>query len=540
MMRKLIFALVLTGAMALVVSSVESDERFDYDVAIRGGTLYLGGMTMGGIGDVAVKGDRIVAVGKAPGRARREINGGGMIVSPGFIDLHTHCDIPFKMLGRFPIPGSMKANLNYITQGVTTVISGNCGSGIFTKEGIDRWFNKIEKMPFGSNLIHLFPHGDVRLEVMGKAQAMRPDPKPTSEEMQKMKELLDAGMRAGTWGISTGLEYDPGARADTGELVELNKVVARHGGVYASHIRQEGPDPDKLIASIEEAIAVGERAGTPVQISHIKCSGNQAHGMSFKVIEVVEAARARGVRVTADQYPYPAGSTTLSVMVPPDKRDGTKVLKQYCTREGRKKLYKDVAHSMATATPADATMVSLYPWKPWLQGKTIAQIAKKRGKDPVEVAIDLACGPIGAGIYFNQNEQDLKNFMKRNWVATGSDGSTFLKILGNTHPRFYGAFPRKIRKYVFEQKLITLPFALRSMTELPAKAFDIPKRGKLAPGYFADIVAFDPKTIRDHATWEEPCQYSEGIEYLLVNGVLSIDKGKYTGKRGGRALRHGK
>jgi N-acyl-D-aspartate/D-glutamate deacylase len=527
----------MIAALAVMAGPVGTVEEYDYDFALRGGELYLGGYEMGGKGDVAVLGDRIVAVGEAPGRARRELDATGMVVSPGFIDLHTHSEMIFQLTRGVPMPGSVKANLNYITQGVTTVVTGNCGSGFTGADQIKKWFDRVNKMPFGSNVIHLFPHGQLRFMVMGEAQAERTDPKPTPSEMEKMKELLDAGLGAGAWGLSTGLEYDPGARADTEELVELNRVVAGHQGVYTSHTRHEGPDPDKMLASYGEAIEIGERAGTPVQISHIKCSGNVVHGMSGKVIELIEAARARGVRVFADQYPYPAGSTTLSYMVPVQYRDGNKVLDKYCTKEGRKLIYDEVAKIQAAEMPPEVAMVSLYPWRPWHQNKTVAQIAGDN--DPVETAMDLACSPIGLGIYFTISEDDIKNFMKRDWVATGSDGSTFHTALRYAHPRFYGTFPRKIRKYVFDEKVITLAFALRSMTEVPAESFNIPERGKLEEGYYADVVVFDPDAIRDLATFEKPCRYSEGIEYLLVNGVLSIDQGKYTGRRGGKALKLG-
>jgi len=376
------------------------------------------------------------------------------------------------------------------------------------------------------------------LLVMGESQAERADPKPTAEEMGRMKKILEKGLRSGAWGMSTGLEYDPGARADIEELVELNRVVARHGGVYASHIRHEGPDREKLADSIREAIAIGERAGTRVQISHIKCAGKTAHGMSDTMIEIIEAARGRGVRVTADQYPYNAGSTTLSAMVPVEYRNGPKVLKKYCSSKGREKLYPEVARVMENYASPDEVLISLYPWKPWYQGKTIAQVAEKKGVDPVKFTVDLACGMLGTGIYFTQNEDDIRNFMKKDWVSTSSDGWVFIKSLGKAHPRLYGTFPRKIRRYVYDEKIISLPFALRSMTELPAKSFQIPERGRLAVGYYADVVVFDPDKIRDVATWENPNQYSEGIQYLLVNGVLTVSNGKYTGKRGGRALRH--
>jgi N-acyl-D-amino-acid deacylase len=375
---------------------------------------------------------------------------------------------------------------------------------------------------------------------MGKTQAEREDPRPTAAEMERMKELLEAGMRAGAWGMSTGLEYDPGARAGTEELVELTRVVARHDGVYASHTRHEGPVPEQMLASYREAIEIGERTGARAHISHIKLGGLGVHGMANQVIELVEDARARGVRVTADQYPYTAGSTTLAMPVPPEMRDGSEVLPRYCEEPGRDELRTRVEFFLTEDTPPEGFLISVYPGKWWLQGKTLAEIAADRGEEPAEVVIDLACSWwSGSGIYFSQNEADVRQFMQQPWVATASDGLAIFPLIGRwAHPRLYGTFPRKIRRYVYEEKLISLSFALRSMTDLPAEIFAIPERGRLAPGYYADVVAFRPERLRDLATFERSGRYSEGVEYLLVNGVLSIDAGEYTGRRGGRALRH--
>jgi N-acyl-D-aspartate/D-glutamate deacylase len=294
-----------------------------------------------------------------------------------------------------------------------------------------------------------------------------------------------------------------------------------------------------MLASYREAIEIGERAGVRAHISHLKLAGQRVHGMADQLIELIEQARARGVHVTADQYPYTAGSTTLAMPAPPEMRDGSEVLPRYCEGPGREELRAGVAFFLAEETPPEGFLVSVYPWKWWLQGKTVAEIAAERGVDPVEVAMDLACGWPGTGIYFSQSEADVREFMQRPWVATASDGLAIFGLLGRwSHPRLYGTFPRKIRRYVYDEKLISLPFALRSMTGLPADIFEIPERGRLAPGYYADVVAFDPERLRDVATFDQSGRHSEGVEYLVVNGVVSIDAGEYTGRRGGRALRH--
>lgn len=514
--------------------------EFTYDLVLRGGTLYLGGQATAGPGDLAILGDRIAAVGEVAGSARREIDATGLLVAPGFIDLHSHTDELYRLARWVPLPGSVHANLNFLFQGVTTIATGNCGSGFADPETIRGWLERIDEMPFGSNVIHLVPHGQLRLQVMGEAQADRADPLPTPDEMERMKELLDAGLRAGAWGMSTGLEYDPGARTETEELVELTRVVARHDGIYASHTRHEGPVPEQMLASYGEAIEIGERAGARAHISHIKLGGRGVHGMADQVIALIEDARARGVRVTADQYPYTAGSTTLAMPVPPEMRDGSEVLPRYCEGPGREELRARVAVFLAEDTPPEGLLVSVFLGKWWLQGKTIAEIAAERGDDPVEVTIDLACSWwSGSGIYFSQNEADVRQFMQRPWVATASDGLAIFPLIGRwAHPRLYGTFPRKIRRYAYDEELIPLVFALRSMTDLPAEIFQIKERGRLEPGYYADVVAFRPERLRDVATFEQSGRHSEGVEYLLVNGVLSIDNGEYTGQRGGRALRH--
>jgi N-acyl-D-amino-acid deacylase len=533
-------SLLLAAVLLLLGPTCEREEpagAFDYDLAFRGATLYLGDERLVP-GDLAIRGERIAAVGTAPGRARREIDAAGLVAAPGFIDLHNHSDIVYQKLGWLPLPASVHANANYLTQGVTTIVTGNCGSGPATPEAVRDFLEEMDEAPFGTNVAHLVPHGDLRLAAMGEGQLEREDPRPSPEEMARMREWVAEDMRAGAFGLSTGLEYDPGARAETAELVDLARVAGRYGGLYASHTRHEGPDPQRMLASYAEAIAVGEQAGVRAHISHIKLAGRSVHGMTGPVIALVESAQRRGVRVTADQYPYTAGATTIAMPAPVELRDGPRVHERYCKGPGRETLRAGILETFATQMGPEDIFVAFYPWRFGVEGKTLAEAAAGLGEPPVDLAMDLACGWYGLGIYFTQDEEDVRAFTRQPWVATASDGSTIPDWLGRfAHPRLYGTFPRKLRRYALDEGLISLGFALRSMTDLPAEILGLEDRGRLRAGSFADVVVFDPGKIRDLATFEDPGRHSEGVVYLLVNGGLAIDAGELTGVRTGRALR---
>ena len=323
------------------------------------------------------------------------------------------------------------------------------------------------------------------------------------------------------------------------ELVELARQVAPYGGIYVSHTRHEGPDPVRMFASYAEAITIGEQAGVPTHVSHIKLKGKRSHGLTPEVLALVESARARGARVTADHYPYAASSTSLGVMVPSELRDGSGAHDRFCeSDEGRARLRRGAERFLRDETPAEAVQFSLYPRHWSWQNRRLADVAAEQGRDPAELAVEIACGWPGAGIYHSQDEADVRVFGQQAWVATASDGTATIDFLGRfIHPRAYGTFPRKIRRFALDLGDVTLAFALRSMTALPAAIFGFEGRGRLEPDAYADVVVFDPATLRDVASYERSGRHSEGIAFLPGNGGLAIDDGELTGRRAGRALR---
>lgn len=530
-------ACLLAVALALLAPPASAA---DYDLVLRGGELYRGGITLAGRGDVAIRGDRIVAVGEVPGRGAREVDVSGRIVAPGFIDLHNHTDEIYRRFGGWPLPGALHHTRNYLTQGVTTLVTGNCGSGPAKPDEVEGWLSRVDALPLGTNVAHLVAHGQLRFDAMGEGQADREDPHPSPEELATMKAWVAESMAAGAFGLSTGLVYDPGARAGTLEIVELTRQVAAHGGIYASHTRHEGPDPVRMFASYAEAITIGQQAGVPVHISHIKLHGKATHGLTPEVLGLVAAARARGERVTADHYPYAASSAMLAFMVPAELRDGPSAHDRFCAdEEGRARLRAGAERFLREDTPPESVQVSLYPRHWTWQNRRLSEVAADRGQDPADLAVEMACGWIGFGIYHSQHRDDVRAFAQQDWVATASDGTAMVDFLGRfVHPRAYGTFPRKLRRFALDEGVVTLAFALRSMTELPADVLGLADRGRLEPDAFADVVVFDPKTIRDLATFERSGVHSEGIDYLLVNGVLAIDGGALTAERAGRALRN--
>jgi N-acyl-D-aspartate/D-glutamate deacylase len=513
-----------TLTAVLLAVTLAADEPVAADVVIRGGLLYDGGDRPGRVADLAVRGDRIVAVGsfRTAGNPK-VIDAAGLIVAPGFIDLHTHCDtsgVATPELHRL---------LNYLTQGVTTVVTGNCGSGPVDAGG---FLKTLDEVKVGCNVIHLAPHNSIRSKVMGNV-----DRPPTAAEVQAMTQLVDRAMGGGAWGMSSGLEYTPGAYAKTDELVELAKVVAAHGGFYATHMRDEDAG---LLQSVEEAIAVGKRAGLPVHISHLKAGSKPVWGKSADAVALIARARQQGQRVTADQYPYRGWSTNMAAaLVPPRFRRGTSA--EYLARldsDDQGPVIRQAIKDAVAKYDADTTiLIARYRKRPDWQGKSLGAIAVAEKRPTLDVVLEIERNGGASVVGLTMNEEDVRVIMKQPFVATASDGVAVVPSDTSPHPRSYGTFPRKIGRYATDDKIVSLEQALRSATGLPADILRLTDRGYLRPGAYADVVAFDPATYRDAATFEEPHQYSPGVRHLFVNGEPAIAAGKPTGTLAGKALR---
>jgi len=528
------FFFLLVVSLSLVSCSNAYKEPLD--TAIMNGKIFDGSGGEPYVADIGIKDGKIVYIGKIKPNADKVIAAEGLCVSPGFIDMHNHAfftldDEIKEFVGADINIDELRAVKNFLYQGVTTLISGNCGSGDCT---IDAMFTDIEKNGIGPNLIQLVGHGTIRMKVMGMA-----DRAPTADEMEQMKAMVREAMEGGAVGLSTGLFYPPGCYAETEEIIELAKIVKEYGGIYATHVRDEGTN---LMGGIEEAmreaIRIAEEADVPVQISHLKAAGTLGQGKSEEVTKIFEEARARGVKLYADQYPYPAGSTSIAPIVL-DRwimADG-KWVEKFNDPKLIDKVKDAITKRIERATGADAIMISLFKEKPEWNGKTLKEVSEIMELSPTDAAIEILKMGNPSVIIFMMDPAEVEYFMQKPYVMTSSDGMNVPFGLGVPHPRNYGAFTRKIREYVVNKKIITMEFAIRAATSLPAEMLGLDDRGWIKEGYVADILVFDPETIRDKATWKEPHQYSQGVEYLLINGELAIDAGEYTGALPGKPVR---
>jgi N-acyl-D-aspartate/D-glutamate deacylase len=509
-------------ACLLLVPAADTVPEADF--VIRGATLYDGTGKPGTKEDLAIQGDRIIAVGEFKGKVKgKTIDGSGLIVAPGFIDLHNHSDKEILL-------PATRGNLNFLTQGVTTIVTGNCGAG---PVAVADYYKKIDEGKAGTNIVHQIPHNDLKRQVTGNAN--RPI---TKDELEKMKALVDRGMRDGAWGLSTGLYYIPGSYSQLEELVELSKVAAAHGGFYASHMRDEGAG---LLASIQETLTIGQQAKLPVHISHMKAYSRRAWGKAADAIGLIEQARSKGQIVTADQYPYVASSTSVAAdLIPPVFREGSQkdLIARLDDKEQGPKIRQAVEKFLTEASDPKRIRIARYAKRPEWNGKDLATIAQQEKKQPVDIVVEIERNGGAQVVHFSMEEEDVRLIMKQPFVATASDG--FAQVANDTipHPRSYGTFPRKLGRYAIEDKIVPLEQAIRSASGLPADILHLPDRGYLKPGFIADVVVFDPASFRDTATFDKPHQYATGVRYVFVNGMSAISEGKPTEALAGKALRH--
>jgi N-acyl-D-amino-acid deacylase len=498
-----------------------------YDVLIRNARVVDGAGNPWFRGDIAIQGGRIAAIGKLDAAtAKRTIDARGRMAAPGFIDVHTHIEATVEKVPRGD---------NLLLDGVTTVVTGNCGGSAVK---VAEWFAKLEPLGLGLNVSTLIGHNSVRREVMGSANR-----KATPEEIAKMQDLVAKAMRDGAVGFSTGLIYIPGTYSDTAEVVALAKAASRHGGVYASHMRDEGP---RIKEAIEEAVHVGKEAGLPVQISHFKIDTRRIWGASTDSLALVEKFRREGIDVVVDQYPYDHSSTNLGITLPSwALADGEEaILERLKSRDTRRRIAAEMKRMLENKGQPDFSyaIVARFQKEPSYEGKNISEINVMRGREKSvdnEIATILELMELGGAgmVYHSMGMEDVERILRYPNTAIASDGGIREFGIGMPHPRSYGTNARVLAEFVRNRKTLTLEDAIRRMTSLPARTFAFRDRGLLREGMAADIVVFDPAKVQDKATYQEPHQYTEGFDFVLVNGVVMVDDGKLTESRGGRVLR---
>ncbi len=505
----------------LVIGLLDSCRKPNLDYLITGAMVFDGSPGEPALLDIGIAGERIVLIaesGKIRRNAVRIIEAKGLYLAPGFIDPHTHA---------LPDLNNEKDRSvqTFLWQGVTTVFEGNDGSGPYpVGDQLEKWNEK----GLGINAGLFVGHGTVRRIVVGTKDTLI-----GPAEITAMQKMVKQAMEEGAFGLSSGLFYSPGSFATTEEVISLASVAASYGGIYDTHLRDESSYGLGLVGSVKEAVEIGEKAGIPVHISHIKALGRDTWGKSDEVIGIINEARSRGIKVSANQYPYLASQTGLKAAVVPRwaEAGGTEaMIARFNDPLLSERIDSEIADNIYRRGGA-STLVFTAMGKDSLKGISLEEAAMRMNTDPVKAAKAILRNSPAIGIVsFNMQESDLLNFMKQPWVMTGSDGST-------GHPRKYGTFPRKIRTYCIEQGAISLRDAIHRSTGLTAETLNIKERGLIRNGYYADIILFNIDNLSDEATFDEPDRYAKGMQYIFVNGKLAVDDGKLTGKLAGKALR---
>jgi len=517
-----------TILLTVMITSFMQLQAQQADYIIRNGKLIDGSGNNWQYKDVAIQNNKIVAIGNLKNwKATKEIDAKGLVIAPGFIDVHAHIE-----------GGESKNPLatNFVYDGVTTVITGNCGG---SAENLKNYFNSIDSIGTSINVASLIGHNTIRKQAMGTANR-----NATNAEMQTMEKLAEEAMRDGAVGMSTGLIYIPGTYAPTEEIVALAKVIRAGGGVYSSHIRYE---EDKVLDAINEAIQIGRAANIPVEISHFKVSGQNNWGRSKETIPLVINARKEGIDVTIDQYPYTASSTQLSVLLPDwvlsDGQDS--IMARLKNAEIRKRVAEhsiDIIKKRGLKHFSYAVVAS-YKADTSFNGKSIEEINlllgnKHNQKAEAETIIQMIEKGGAQMVYHGMSDNDVVAIMKYPFNMIASDAGIAVMGVGKPHPRAYGTNARVLGKYVREMGVITLEEAIRRMTSLPAEKFNLKNRGLIKEDYIADIIIFDENEVTDMANYTEPHQYAKGFKYVWVNGALTINEGVHIGTRKGMAIRN--
>ena len=514
--------------LIIILFILASCSNADFDIVIRNGTIVDGSGDEAYKNDIGIINDQIIKIGDLSNHSSRiTIDATNLIVSPGFIDTHTHA-----IRGIFDVPTAESSLL----QGITTLTDGNDGTSPYP---IDEHYQKIEHTKISPNWAVFVGQGTIRQEVMGLENR-----DPTDSELSKMEMLIKEAMEDGALGISTGLFYVPGSFSSTSEVISLSKIAASYGGIYISHMREEAVD---VLKSINETINIGIEAKIPVQVTHHKIIGKDNWGLSYETLKLVDNAIKEGVNVSIDQYPYTASQTSIRALIP-----------QWAQAGGRNSLLARIDDPKTRQLIIDGIIerilfdrggghpknifISKSSWDTSMEGKNLAELCIERNLEPSPynaaiVVFEIIKGGGATAVYHAINSDDVDRIMQHPMTSIASDGPITVFGVGSPHPRTYGTFARVLGRYVRDRNILTLEEAIRKMTSLPAHILSINKRGLLREGYYADITIFDSETVIDKATFEDPHQYAVGINTVLVNGVIVVENGLHNGNRPGRVLR---